>query len=271
LTYRTYLKNSKVPDPKALVLYAADFDLSELVLKLDEEIPEEMFRKLEEVSQKVLSGLPLQYALRKAPFYGFWFQVDERVLIPRFDSEILVNEVLKAIPEEETVSVLDLCTGSGCIGLCIKALRPESSAVLTDVSEDALSVAKENAARLSVQAEFIKSDLFSAVDGVFDVIVSNPPYIRTEEIGTLDDEVKDHEPRLALDGGADGLKFYRRIAREAGKHLKNGGKIFLEIGYDEGASVSELLENAGFGGFRTVKDLAGKDRGVAACWNNWNN
>ncbi len=167
--------------------------------------------------------------------------------------------------------MIDHITGTGRIGRCIKAPRPKSSEVMTAVSEEALPVAKENAARLSVQAEFIKSDLFSAVDGVFDVIVSNPPYIRTEEIGTLDDEVKDHEPRLALDGGADGLKFYRRIAREAGKHLKNGGKIFLEIGYDEGASVSELLENAGFGGFRTVKDLAGKDRVVAACWNNWNN
>ena len=268
MTYRTFLKSSKAADPRSLVLYAAGFDLSGLLLRLDEEIPEKIAEALAMAEEKVLSGMPLQYAFKKAPFYGFWFKVDERVLIPRFDSEILVNLALKAIPEGKETNVLDLCTGSGCIGLTIGILRPEARITLSDVSGDALSAAEENRIRLGVSAKLVKSDLFSEIREVFDVIVSNPPYIRTEEIDSLDREVKDHEPRLALNGGEDGLSFYRRIVKEAPGHLKCGGKILLEIGCDEASSVTELLETAGFTEIKTAKDLAGNDRVVKACWNN---
>ena len=271
MTYRTFLKNSKAPDPKTLVLYAAGFDLSGLVMKLDEEIPKETAETLFRAEEAVSSGTPLQYAFRKAPFYGFWFRVDERVLIPRFDSEILVNEALKAIPDGEAAEVLDLCSGSGCIGLAIGAKRPAVRLTLSDVSSDALSVAEENRKKLGVRAELIESDLFSGIDGRFDYIVSNPPYVCSAEIGSLDREVRDHEPELALNGGEDGLSFYRRIASEAPGHLKRSGRLFLEIGYDQALPVTKLLESAGFEETETVKDLAGKDRVIKACWNNWNN
>lgn len=270
MTYRTFLKQSKDVDARSLVLYATGYDLTGLLLHLDEEIPEETLLRMEKALFQIRSGAPLQYAFKKAPFYGFWFRVDERVLIPRFDSEILVNEALKAIPEETAPKVLDLGTGSGCLGLTIGILRPGTRLTLSDVSKDALSVAEENRKAFGVPAKLIESDLFDTIGDRFDLILSNPPYIRSGEIGSLDPAVKDHEPRLALDGGADGLDFYRRIAREAKRHLRENGKLLLEIGYDEGIAVREILLGEGYQNVEIVKDLAEKDRVVKACWNNSN-
>ena len=271
MTYRTFLKKHDGPDARTTVLYGTGFDLTELILRMDEEIPDGVLRVLEDAVARTGAGEPLQYVFKKAPFYGFWFDVDERVLIPRFDSEILVNEVLTAIPETGRTDVLDLCAGSGCLGLTIGALRKDARITLSDISGGALEVARKNAEKLGVDASIVKSDLFAAVEGAFDVIVSNPPYIRTGEIETLDENVRAHEPRLALDGGAEGLAFYRRIAKDAGRFLKENGRIFLEIGYDEAESVTALLEKNGFSEIRVVRDLALKDRVVSACYGNSNN
>ncbi|MBR5738846.1 MAG: peptide chain release factor N(5)-glutamine methyltransferase, partial [Lachnospiraceae bacterium] len=224
--------------------------------------------RLENAMRRLAGNEPLQYVLQKAPFYGRDFFVDQRVLIPRFDSEILVQEALKAIPESATCKVLDCCTGSGCLGLTILAERPSVRMTLSDLSADALTVAAVNAKAMQFSPALVWSDLFTQIEETFSVIVCNPPYIPTAVIGTLDENVRDHEPRIALDGGKDGLHFYRRIAAEAGAHLEKGGLLFLEIGFDQGKAVFRLLSEAGFRDIRIIKDLSGLDRVVKACWNN---
>jgi len=226
--------------------------------------------------------IPLQQITRHQEFMGLDFWVNEHVLIPRQDTEILVETVLEDLKrrqsewdmtnrpegERKTLGILDMCAGSGCIGISLERLLPVPVKVLgADISEDALKVAKENGDQLGCERyRVIKSDLFEKIEGMFDIIVSNPPYIPTEVIETLNREVKDHEPRLALDGEADGLAFYRRIAVGAPKYLVTGGKIYLEIGYDQGDAVSALLYNAGFDDVKVIRDLAGLDRVVAAVW-----
>lgn len=160
------------------------------------------------------------------------------MLIPRPETELLTEQTLNVV--EKGDKVLDLCCGSGCVGLTI-AKKTGAEVTLADVSEKALAVAKRNAKRLKAKARFVKSDMFKGISGEFDMIVCNPPYIRTEEIDTLDANVKEHEPRLALDGGADGLDFYRIIAKEAPRFVKNGGRLYLEVGYDQAELVAGLL------------------------------
>lgn len=226
--------------------------------------------------------IPLQQITHHQEFMGLDFLVNEHVLIPRQDTESLVETVLEDLkrrqsewditdrPEGETkvLGILDMCAGSGCIGISLERLSPVPVKVLgADISEDALKVAKENGDRLGCERyQTVKTDLFERIEGTFEMIVSNPPYIPSEVIETLDSEVKDHEPRLALDGEADGLAFYRRIAVGAPRYLVAGGKIYLEIGYDQGDAVSALLHNAGFGDVKVIRDLAGLDRVVAAVW-----
>jgi len=216
--------------------------------------------------------VPLQYLTSVQNFMGLEFAVDKRVLIPRQDTEILVEEVLKNL--HDGMRVLDLCTGSGCILISLLCYTNNCEGVGVDLSEDALKVAGENAARLlgaeAVDSEaegfrriqFRQGDLFEAAEGKFDVIVSNPPYIRSAEIKTLMPEVREHEPRQALDGGEDGLLFYRRIAEGSRQHLFGGGMLFLEIGYDQAEAVSGLLGQAGFQEIHVVKDYGGLDRVV---------
>ena len=204
--------------------------------------------------------IPLQQITGEQEFMGLSFYVNEHVLIPRQDTEVLVEETAKFL--KDGMSFLDLCTGSGCILLSLLHLRAGAEGTGADLSPEALKVAAQNRERLGVKAELIESDLFDKIEGAFDVIVSNPPYIKREEIETLRDEVRLHEPYMALDGHEDGLYFYRKIAEEAPKHLRAGGGLFLEIGWDQGESVSELLREQGFSDVKVVKDLAGLDRVV---------
>ena len=206
--------------------------------------------------------IPLQHITGVQEFMGLEFDVNEHVLIPRQDTEILVESVLGMLGDE--MDVLDMCTGSGCILLSLlkltKYARVRGTGV--DISEEALAVARRNSGKLGVQAEFVQSDLFAQINGKYDIIVSNPPYIRTAVIEELAEEVKFHDPFLALDGKEDGLFFYRRIVRDSLRYLKNNGKLCFEIGHDQGESVSNLMKEAGFSEVTLKKDLAGLDRVV---------
>lgn len=226
----------------------------------------------EALIEKRGSRIPLQHILGSAPFMAYEFTVNEYVLTPRADTEILVEEsfsIMKGRNSSSELSVLDMCTGSGCIAISLylmareEGMQAKVSAV--DLSEEALAVAAENNRKLADSGVCMyHSDMFQQLpeDMDFDIIVSNPPYIPSEEIGKLMPEVTDHEPHMALDGMADGLHFYRILASEGKKRLKPGGYLALEIGYDQGISVPELLKANGFLEVRVVKDLAGLDRVV---------
>lgn len=204
--------------------------------------------------------IPLQQITGEQEFMGLSFYVNEHVLIPRQDTEILVEETAKFL--RDGMQFLDLCTGSGCILLSLLHLKPGVEGAGVDLSPEALKVAEKNRERLGAKAALIQSDLFDKIESAFDVIVSNPPYIKRAEIETLMDEVRLHEPYMALDGHEDGLYFYRKIAEETPKYLRAGGGLFLEIGCDQGACVAELLRQQGFADVKVVKDLAGLDRVV---------
>lgn len=211
--------------------------------------------RLDALLARRLAGEPVQYVLESAWFMGLEFYVDARVLIPRQDTETLCEAALAFLRQKASPRALDLCAGSGAIGLSLAKLCPGAKVVLADVSADACAVVDKNRRRLGVEAEIVEGDLFAPVQGrVFDLIACNPPYIRTGELDTLQAEVQ-REPRLALDGGADGLAFYRRIAAEYAKYLAPGGALFLEIGWDEAEDVRAL-----FGGGRVLRDLSGRDR-----------
>ena len=218
---------------------------------------------------KRASRIPLQQILGSQEFMGLEFYVNEHVLIPRQDTETLVELVLQEQQGREK-KLLDLCTGSGCIAISLAVKGGYESVTATDLSEEALKVAERNAKAHQKEIIFRQGDLFTALPqseaGTFDIITSNPPYIPTAVIATLEPEVREHEPMMALDGTEDGLKFYRQIAKKAGTWLKPGGVIYLEIGYDQGEAVSGLLREAGFDKVRVVKDLPGKDRVVCGIW-----
>ena len=212
--------------------------------------------------------IPLQHITGEQEFMGYPFCVNEHVLIPRQDTEILVEEAIQVMRPK--MKVLDMCTGSGCIVLSIlkmcreKYYMTELQGIGADVSEEALKVARENGRRLEVPVTWIQSDLFAKIpeEEKYDVIVSNPPYIETAVIDTLQEEVRLHDPYIALDGKEDGLYFYRRIISEAGKYLKPQGKLMFEIGCDQAKAVEELMKNAGYEQITVKKDLAGLDRVV---------
>lgn len=207
---------------------------------------------------------PLQQILGTAPFMGFEFSVDENVLVPRGDTEVLVETVIGDLQgTAPDLTCLDLCTGSGCIGISLAKLAG-MEVTLSDISEAALAVAYKNASVLAPQCSLVQSDLFENIPQRFDVIVSNPPYIRDDVIETLDPEVRAYEPRTALSGGADGLSFYRRIAADAPAHLRENGRLYLEIGFDQGKDVSRILTENGFTDVKVHKDYCGNDRVVFA-------
>lgn len=219
-----------------------------------------------EMIKKRCRRIPLQHILGSQDFMGLTFRVNSHVLIPRQDTETLVELVLKE-QKDTKKKVLDLCTGSGCIAVSLAVLGGYEDVTATDLSPEALKVAEENAKALLEQGKtvrLVQGDLFSCLEGRYDIITANPPYIATEVIRGLQPEVKDHEPRMALDGDADGLGFYKRIAAQAGDWLNPGGCIYLEIGHDQGPAVSRLLKEAGFENIRIVKDTPGLDRVVYA-------
>lgn len=233
-------------------------------LHMEDAMPAEEAAELEKLVKLRAERIPLQYITGTQEFMGYSFLVSPATLIPRQDTEVLVEEVSRVANGKK---VLDLCTGTGCILLSLAKMCSLSRAVGTDISSGAIETARENAKRLEADAEFFCGDLFSAVPKErFDIIVSNPPYIPSSVIETLMPEVKKHEPMSALDGDEDGLKFYREISKNASKYLTNQGSIFFEIGCEQGADVSALLLENGFSDIRVIKDLAGLDRVVSAIW-----
>lgn len=225
----------------------------------DTEIKEEVVKEYRAMLAKRAEHIPLQHIIGTQEFMGIEFMVNEHVLIPRQDTEILVEEALKRLKPEDTV--LDMCTGSGCIIISLAKNVKLSKAVGVDVSKEALEVSKANAVKNEADVSFIESNLFeNIVKEQYDMIVSNPPYIESEVIEGLMPEVREHEPRLALDGGEDGLIFYRRIIDEAREYLKPGGYLIFEIGYNQREAVCELFGEAGYEDISAVCDLAGLDR-----------
>ncbi len=226
----------------------------------EEELSPDQENRYLEALEKRAARIPLQQITGEQEFMGLSFYVNEHVLIPRQDTEILVEEAAKFL--KSGMRFLDLCTGSGCILLSLLKLRPGAEGTGADLSREALKVAEKNRERLGTEASLIESDLFENIEGSFDMIASNPPYIRRKEIETLMDEVRLYEPYMALDGHEDGLYFYRKIAKEAPDYLSPGGGLFLEIGWDQGEAVSELLREQGFQDIKVIRDLAGLDRVV---------
>lgn len=212
---------------------------------------------------------PMQLILGETEFMGYKFKVKENVLIPRMDTEAVVGEAVKLIKNKD--KVLDLCCGSGIIGISLYNLCRDDKKTIkltsVDISQDALDLTAQNSKVHNVKLDIIKSDIFESKKiKSFNLIVSNPPYIKREEIENLDIEVKDYDPAIALDGGVDGLDFYRKIAEQAPKYLKKNGYLVFEIGYNQGASVAELLKKTGFKDIEITKDLAGRDRVVKGMW-----
>lgn len=242
-------------------------DRAEFYMNPNGEVKEELLEELESVLKQREQRVPLQYLMGECEFMGYDFYVDEQVLIPRQDTECLVELAVESIRKELTkVRVLDLCTGSGCIGISVAKLCPDTEVTLADISDGALSVAKKNAQNLGVDVTLIKGNLFENIEGRFDYILSNPPYIPSEVIEGLMPEVKEHEPRLALDGEADGLSFYRRIINAAPDYLNSDGRIYFEIGAEQGEDLTRLMNERGFCEVKVHKDLAGLDRIVTGIY-----
>lgn len=268
-------------------------DRAEFYMNPNKEVDEEPLAELESALRQREKRIPLQYLMKECEFMGYNFYVDERVLIPRQDTECLVELAVESIRQKRLkakkasakatcckndvghinserdsikIKVLDLCTGSGCIGISVAKLCPDTEVTLSDISEGALSVAKRNAQSLDVNVALMKGNLFENVKGRFDYILSNPPYIPSQVIEGLMPEVKEYEPRLALDGEADGLSFYRKIIEQAPDYLNIGGRIYFEIGAEQGKDLSCLMTERGFTEVKVHKDLAGLDRIVTGIY-----
>ncbi len=248
---------------RLLLEFCCGTDRNTLLVHGDRRVSAEEYDRYRDCIEKRRKRIPLQYITGEQAFMGLTFQVDQNVLIPRQDTEILVEEVMRRL--HDGMRILDLCTGSGCILLSLLHYSNGCTGVGTDFSGAALQTARENAGRVpGTDVTWIQSDLFENIDTAerFDIIVSNPPYIRTDVIGTLMPEVKDYEPHPALDGKEDGLYFYREIIAQAGAYLNPEGMLFFEIGYDQGEAVRKLMEEAGYREVEVVKDYAGLDRVV---------
>lgn len=247
-------------DAWMLLEMVAKIDRNFYYMHMNDEIIQEQLEEYKSVLKKRAEHIPLQYITGETEFMGLPFKVNSKVLIPRQDTETLVEEALKLA--KPGMKVLDMCTGSGCIIISILHHSRELEGYASDISKHAINVAKENAKLNRVEVSFGTGDLFDNIKGKYDIIVSNPPYIRTEEIAKLMPEVQNFEPFNALDGKEDGLFFYRRIVEQAGDYLNPGGHLLFEIGHDQGEDVSELMRQAGFKEVRVIKDLAGNDRVV---------
>ena len=258
-------------EARMIMSYATGLGTAELITRSKELMRDDDFDEFQKRIYSRIEGVPLQYILGMQEFMGLPFRVNPSVLIPRLDSEILAEIVISTIKQKGLIKpeVLDLCTGSGALGISIAAKVPDAIVTMTDKSEAALQTAMSNAGLNEVNRRciFLLGDMFAAIpdDKHYDVIVCNPPYIPSAVIDTLDVEVKDHEPRMALDGGRDGLDYYRIIADQAGMHLKSEGVLALEIGAEQATDVKRLLNKAKtYRDTRVVRDLANLDRVVIA-------
>ncbi|MBQ2258426.1 MAG: peptide chain release factor N(5)-glutamine methyltransferase [Lachnospiraceae bacterium] len=256
-------------DARLLLEYICHTDRNELIVHGDRECSdlEEQFYRM--TIDRRASHIPLQHITGVQEFMGLTFKVNEHTLIPRQDTEILVEEAMRHL--SDGMRILDMCTGSGCILLSLLKYSNECEGIGIDISDKALAVARENAKRLELDAVFLEGDLFAPLadfvsekttDRLFDLVVSNPPYIETAVIETLMPEVREHEPVLALDGMEDGLHFYRRIVSEAPEHMRKGAYLFFEIGCEQGEAVKTLMQEGGFEQVEILKDYAGLDRVV---------
>lgn len=233
----------------------------QLLINNKQELKEEELKQIDSKVQQIIKGKPIQYIINKQEFMGIDFYVDENVLIPQPDTEILVEEVIKQSKYyNKSINILDLCTGSGAIAISIAKNIENVKIVASDISESALKVAKKNAIKNKIEIKFIKSNIFNNINEKFDIIVSNPPYIETENIENLSKEVK-NEPKIALDGGKDGLDFYKEISKNAFEFLKNNGKLIFEIGYNQKESVIKILSKTNkYKNIKCIKDYSGNDR-----------
>lgn len=264
------LEEAHIPDSKfdarILLLHASNITYSRFLASSTDPMEEDSLRKYRTYLKMRTERIPLQHITGEQDFMGYSFRVNEHVLIPRQDTETLVLLAEEEIKKKNAKKVLDICTGSGCIGISLFLRMKEAGrpidVTLSDLSEEALAVAKENANLLNTNICFTKSDLFEEIDSSYDVIVSNPPYIPSHVIPGLMPEVRDHDPMMALDGGEDGLFIYRKLIPQAYERLQDKGSLFLEIGYDQGGSVSLIMREAGFNGVTVAQDLAGNDRVV---------
>ena len=252
-------------DARLLLEAVCGTDRNDLLVHGEQQVAPEAEEKYLNWIRQRAEHIPLQQLTGEQGFMGLTFNVNEHVLIPRQDTEILVEEVLKEL--HDGMRELDMCTGSGCILLSLLHYSNDCEGLGVDLSAEALEVAGRNVLKVltpekAEHAHFLQSDLFEKVEGKFEIIVSNPPYIASAEVEKLMPEVRDHEPRMALDGTEDGLYFYRRIIEEAGKHLVSSGMLFFEIGYDQGQAVSELMRTEGYCEVQVVQDYAGLDRVV---------
>ena len=252
-------------DARLLLEAVCGTDRNDLLVHGEQQVAPEAEEKYLNWIRQRAEHIPLQQLTGEQGFMGLTFNVNEHVLIPRQDTEILVEEVLKEL--HDGMRVLDMCTGSGCILLSLLHYSNDCEGLGVDLSAEALEVAGRNVLKVltpekAEHAHFLQSDLFEKVEGKFEIIVSNPPYIASAEVEKLMPEVRDHEPRMALDGTEDGLYFYRLIIEEAGKHLVSSGMLFFEIGYDQGQAVSELMRTEGYCEVQVVQDYAGLDRVV---------
>ena len=269
------LRQADIPeadsDIRLLAMDVAGCTYSTLILRMAEEVTEEQAQRLHAYVTERMTHKPCQYILGTQEFMGYEFATAEGVLIPRPETELLVEEACriaenwKDTPDGRKRRVLDLCCGSGCIGISFSKLRHGRDLVeLADISDAAIALTKKNRERLQADCAVIQTDLFMQIEGKYDMIVSNPPYIRTDEIPKLMAEVRDFEPHLALDGKADGLYFYDRIIREAREYLYEDGYILFEIGQDQLDAVRGLLVENGYTDIKGIKDYAGLDRIVTA-------
>ena len=269
------LRQADIPeadsDIRLLAMDVAGCTYSTLILRMAEEVTEKQAQRLHAYVTERMTHKPCQYILGTQEFMGYEFATAEEVLIPRPETELLVEEACriaenwKDTPDGRKRRGLDLCCGSGCIGISFSKLRHGRDLVeLADISDAAIALTKKNRERLQADCAVIQTDLFMQIEGKYDMIVSNPPYIRTDEIPKLMAEVRDFEPHLALDGKADGLYFYDKIIREAREYLYEDGYILFEIGQDQLDAVRGLLVENGYTDIKGIKDYAGLDRIVTA-------
>lgn len=260
-------------DAWLLLEYTADISRAWYYAHPESEVNEEIVSEYLSLCQKRAEHIPLQHLTHQACFMGYDFYVDERVLVPRQDTEVLAEEALHQLRNIRNPRILDMCTGSGCLLLSLLMELPDAIGTGVDISEAALAVAERNRKNLELEkrAVLVQSDTFSGdyfqknsgnISLEYDILISNPPYIPTEDIGKLMEEVRFHDPVLALDGREDGLYFYRRITEQAGKYLKPGGWLMYEIGCEQGTDVSAIMQGEGFTEVTVKKDLAGLDRVV---------
>ena len=255
-------------DAETLLSFETGFDKQQLFMNWGKEAEDLLRGRYFDLINRRANGEPLQYITGEQYFMGYRFSVDPSVLIPRPETELLAEKAIAYIKSHENVkSILDLCTGSGALAICISKAIPGAKIMASDISDHALNTAKKNACELGAdsQIDFIKSDVFEGIrseeiDRKFDLIVTNPPYIRSKDIANLQREIYEHEPVLALDGGVDGLDFYRRIASESDVFLNENACIMTEIGFDQAADISAIFISKGFKNPEISQDISGFDR-----------